>query len=126
MLRTLTIVSILLLAVACKKGNAEEGSAPSPAASSSIVVTGKRVDVTAGAEGFKPNAITLKKGEAATLVFTRTTNETCATKVVFPDLKLEKDLPLNQPVAVVVPVDQDKTYGFQCGMGMFKSKVVVQ
>jgi len=119
------LFALVPIAFACKKGEAQ----PSPAASASaspITVTGKRVDVKASGEGFVPNAITVKKGEATTLVFTRTTDDTCATKVVFPDLKLEKELPLNQPVAVELPVDKDRTLGFQCGMGMFKSKVVVQ
>jgi plastocyanin domain-containing protein len=115
----------LPLAFACKKSEANDTAAPAPAASP-ITVAGKRIDVKASGEGFTPNNVAVKKGEATTLVFTRTTNDTCATKVVFPELKLEKDLPLNQPVPVEVPVDKDRTLAFQCGMGMFKSKVVVQ
>src|SRR5690242_9413281 len=103
----IAVLTLVPVAFACKKGEAQ----PSPASSSSasatpITVNGKRVDVKASGEGFVPNAITVKKGEATTLVFTRTTDDTCATKVVFPDLKLEKELPLNQPVAVELPVDK--------------------
>jgi plastocyanin domain-containing protein len=116
-------VALFPIAIACKKGEAQPSPAP---AASPITVTGKRIDVKASGEGFTPNAITVKKGEPTTLVFTRTTDDTCATKVVFPDIKLEKDLPLNQQVAVELPVDKDRTLAFQCGMGMFKSKVVIQ
>jgi plastocyanin domain-containing protein len=107
---------------ACKK----EQSAPAPPPPAKIEVKGRRVDVTASAAGFAPKEVTVKQGEPTTLVFTRTTDETCATEVVFPDLKLEKKLPLNQPVAVEVPVDTARTLAFQCGMGMYKSKLVIQ
>jgi plastocyanin domain-containing protein len=118
----IVVVALVPIAFACKKSEAQ----PSPAPVASITVTGKRIDVKASGEGFTPNAINVKKGEATTLVFTRTTDDTCATKVVFPEIKLEKELPLNQQVAVELPVDKDRTLAFQCGMGMFKSKVVIQ
>lgn len=84
------------------------------------------VPVTADQNGFTPASITLKKGASATLRFTRTTNETCAEKVVFPELKLEKDLPLNTAVDIPVETKDARTLNFQCGMGMFKSKVVIE
>lgn len=84
-----------------------------------------QVDITASDKGFQPSSVTVKKGAPATLVFTRTTDETCATKVVFPQLSLEKDLPKGQPVAISVPTDKEQTLTFQCGMGMYKSSVVV-
>ena len=84
-----------------------------------------QVDVTANEKGFQPSTVTVKKGAPATLVFTRTTDDTCATKVVFPELSLEKDLPKNQPVAITVPTENARTLTFQCGMGMYKSSVVI-
>lgn len=124
-------LAFALLATGCDKKAEEAKPAPAasaaPAAASTLgEVKGKVVAISAGEEGFKPNDVKIAKGEETTLVFTRTTKDTCADKVVFPDLKIEKDLPLNQPVAIVVPVGEAKTYGFQCGMGMYKSKVVVQ
>lgn len=113
---------LTLALVACKKEQPTPAKPP-PAA---IDVKGRRVDVTAGAAGFAPKAVTVKKGEPTTLVFTRTTDETCATEVVFPEIKLKKDLPLNQQVAVELPVDTSRTLAFECGMGMFKSKVVIE
>ena len=83
------------------------------------------IAITADGDGFRPSAVKVKKGEPATLVFTRTTDETCATEVVFPELDVKKDLPKGQPVAVAVPTDRDRTLTFQCGMGMYKSSVVV-
>jgi plastocyanin domain-containing protein len=84
------------------------------------------IAVTADDKGFSPSSVTLKKGRPATLVFTRTTDDTCATAVVFPELNVKKDLPKGQPVAIVIPTDAERKLTFQCGMGMYKSSVVVR
>lgn len=120
-------VLLLIALVGCKRESAPS-PAPAPAAKpvASIDVKGRRVDITAGANGFQPSSIAVKQGEPTTLVFTRTTDETCATEVVFPEINLKKDLPLNQQVAVEVPAGEARTLAFQCGMGMFKSKIVIQ
>jgi plastocyanin domain-containing protein len=86
----------------------------------------QRWDIKADDKGFTPSSVTVKKGSPATLVFTRTSDATCAKDVVFPDLKMKKALPLNQPVEIEVPTDTSRTLAFTCGMGMFASSVVVQ
>ena len=100
-----------------------------PGASSSasaLVIEGRRIDIVADEKGFTPSTVNVKKGETTTLVFTRTSKNTCADAVMFPELKIDKMLPLNTAVAIIVPVDQAHTYAFQCGMGMYKSKVLVE
>ena len=86
--------------------------------------TGKLL-ITADARGFHPSSIEITKGQRTTLEFRRTTDETCATSVVFPELKIEKALPLNQTVAIELPADISSTLTFQCGMGMYHGKIVV-
>jgi len=82
--------------------------------------------IEANEKGFSPSTIAVKKGSTTRLVFTRTTADTCATEVVFPDLGVQKSLPIGKPVSFDVPADQDRTLRFACGMGMFSGKVVVK
>ena len=111
--RLLLISAIALSLAACDKkssGSAAPGT----------------VAVTADDHGFTPSSVTFKKGAPAALVFTRTTDDTCATEVVFPELNnLKKDLPKNQPVTIQIPTDKEQKLTFQCGMGMYKSSIVV-
>lgn len=99
----------------CSKKN---DSAPAP------VQTGA-VAITVDGDGFKPSSVTFKKGAPASLIFTRTVDDTCATEVVFPQLDIKKELPKNTPVTITVPTDKEQKLTFQCGMGMYKSSVVV-
>ncbi len=88
--------------------------------------TTRSVNITVNGDGFTPSEIKVQKGESTTLVFTRTSDATCAKAVAFPELGLTKALPPNQAVEVEVPVASARTLTFQCGMGMYKSKVVIQ
>jgi plastocyanin domain-containing protein len=127
---TTTTILCVLFAVGCDKKASDAPAAASDKAgaapSAPPPVTGKPIPITVGEDGFAPNEVKVAKGEQTTLVFTRTTDKTCAKDVDFPELKITKALPLNQPVAVVVPSGEARTLTFQCGMGMYKSKVVVQ
>ena len=107
----LGITALALVTPACSK------SPPAPLA-----------DVTASEHGFSPASVKLPGGGPGShmgVTFVRTTDRTCATEVVFPDLKIEQKLPLNQVVSVDLPTDSAKTLTFQCGMGMYKGAVVV-
>lgn len=84
------------------------------------------VAITADGTGFSPSSVEAKRGEKLELVFTRTSDDTCATEVVFPELSIKKDLPLKTAVSIVVPTGEARTLTFQCGMGMYKSKVLVK
>lgn len=119
---------------ACAK-HAPEGAAetssvvvPPPAAAGSqgAPAVVEPVRVTVSTKGFSPNKVTVDKGTPLSLAFMRTTDETCAKEVVFPELNLRKDLPLNEPVVIEVPTTESRTLTFQCGMAMYKSAVVVR
>jgi plastocyanin domain-containing protein len=113
------LVSVAALSAGCAKkaATSDTGGSAAPAAGA--------IAITADDKGFTPSSVTLKKGVPATLVFTRTSDDTCATEVVFPQLDVKKDLPKGTPVVINVPTDKAQTLTFQCGMGMYKSSVVV-
>jgi plastocyanin domain-containing protein len=115
LLRSFALFGLVVLAGCNKKTDA------GPAAA----VQSGTVAITVDAEGFKPSSVTFKKGAPASLVFTRTTDDTCATEVVFPQLDIKKELPKNTPITITVPTDKEQKLTFQCGMGMYKSSVVV-
>jgi plastocyanin domain-containing protein len=84
------------------------------------------IKIVVDERGYTPSTVPVAKGSPVTLEFVRTTDKTCATEVVFPDLNVDKPLPLNTAVDVPVPAGDAKTYAFACGMGMHRGKVVVQ
>jgi hypothetical protein len=124
-----TVVLALLLAsaatAACKKSSEASPAEQQPPEHASMAGH-PMTDITVGDHGFSPNHVELKKGEPAMLTFKRTSDATCAKAVVFPELGIKKPLPLNQPVTVQIPTDQARTIGFECGMGMYKSQIVVR
>ena len=76
--------------------------------------------------GFQPNAITIKKGQAAVLVMTRKTNQTCATEAIFAETGRKYDLPLNQPVRIdLTGVSPGKVH-WACGMDMEHGTVTIE
>jgi plastocyanin domain-containing protein len=119
--RLVPLIPLALSALlACQK-KADSG-APQP-----VIAKGDQViPVTADERGFTPAAVETQHGSKLTLRFTRTSDATCADKVVFPEAGIEQALPLKQPVDVIVPTDKARTLAFQCGMGMFKSSVVIR
>jgi plastocyanin domain-containing protein len=121
----LAAVALAVLAAACSKPS--EGS-PAVATGTDTPVTaaeGRRVEITASNEGYTPSTIEAKAGESLVLRFTRTTKSECLSQVVFPDLKITKDLPLNTPVEVAIKADKPGKIPFQCGMAMVKGAVHV-
>jgi hypothetical protein len=108
----------LAAALACTAAPAiAPDSAPSAAGAPTVI---------ADERGFSPAALTLTLGGPGVVVFRRTTDDTCATAVVFPELGLERELPLDRSVAVELPTTAARTLTFQCGMGMYRSRVVVR
>ena len=128
--RALTIAFIALpWALGCSKNGQEAGTTP-PAPTSVIVAANDAAasvtTVTVDRKGFTPSNITVEKGTPLSLSFVRSCDETCTKEVVFPELDVRKDLPLNQPVVIDVPTVTARTLTFQCGMAMYKSAVVVR
>jgi plastocyanin domain-containing protein len=85
----------------------------------------RRIPVEAGKRGYDPDRITASAGEKLKLVFTRTAEGECLSKVKTPEGTLV-DLPLNQPVEVAMTAPQSGELTFVCGMDMVSGVIAVQ
>jgi plastocyanin domain-containing protein len=115
----LTLAATLALS-ACKKE--PEATATSSAAASSDGSVAIKVDAT----GYHPAEASAPAGKHVKLVFTRTTDDGCGQQLVFPDLDIRKDLPLNQPVTVDVTMPASGKIAFACGMDMYRGSIVAK
>jgi RND family efflux transporter MFP subunit len=85
------------------------------------------VQVIIGPDGFSPDRVQLKSGVPAELVFTRTTDRTCATKVQIAALDVDPvDIPLQEATPVRFTPGRAGTYTFACGMDMIRGRLVVR
>lgn len=114
---------MLLTTAACERSASSTDPGQTTASASESVQV---VDITAGADGFQPNLVQATKGQDLTLRFKRNTDGTCAKDVDFPELGIKRALPLNEAVAIRIPTSEARTIKFQCGMGMYESKVVIR
>ncbi len=82
-------------------------------------------DVTVSDQGFEPSRLTLRAGVPARVTFTRTSDTTCATTVVFPSLNITRELPLRQKVTIEFTPESGEI-AFACGLNMFRGSVVAR
>lgn len=88
-----------------------------------------RIEITVTKRGFNPDSVNVPAKKPITLVFTRTTDQTCAKSVVLTlddGKKLERDLPLDKPVELAVTFPKAGKLGYACSMNMIKGIIVVQ
>ena len=84
------------------------------------------IQVSVTDTGFEPKDVHIKKGQAAVLVITRKSNNTCATEAVFAETGKKYDLPLNTPVRVDLTGASSGTLHYACGMDMEHGTVTIE
>jgi len=100
-----------------------EPSAPTPSAATPDA---HRVEIVVTEKGFEPAEVKVPRDRPVTLVFTRTTDKTCAKDVMISEGNVVKDLPLDQPVEVTLTFTTPGPVPFRCGMNMIHGTIVVQ
>ena len=131
--RSNTMIRHVALALALSLGLAacakkKEGPAAPPAARK-VSDDPHRILIAVTEKGFEPDHISVKKGEANTLVFTRETEQTCAKEVVIAMSAgdpIRRDLPLHQEVAIPVTFPSSGDLRYACGMDMVSGVISVQ
>jgi plastocyanin domain-containing protein len=118
----LAALALVAVSASCSKPS---DARPEGAGKSAPALEGRRIDITAGPDGYKPSTIDAKRGESLVLRFTRTTKSECLAKVEFPEQKISKELPLNTPVEIGIKADKEGKIPFQCGMAMIFGSINV-
>ena len=119
MLRSVIVVIALALP-AC--GKSADQAPPA------VKADATHVPITVTAKGFEPNTVSVQKGVPTTLIFTRTSDETCAKQVVIDTgvEKITRDLPLGQPVEIAATFPAAGDLRYACGMDMASGIISVR
>jgi plastocyanin domain-containing protein len=86
---------------------------------------GRKIELTVTSQGFAPTPVTVKQGEALTLVVTRKTEKTCAKELVIPSEGIHVALPLDQPVEVHLTPKKTGELRYGCAMQQMIGGVLV-
>mgnify|MGYP005847242277 CR=1 FL=1 len=76
--------------------------------------------------GYTPDVLIFEAGKPIKLNFIREETAACTEQVLFPDFQKQATLTPFKTIPVELKIDKPGEYGFQCGMGMVKGKLVVQ
>lgn len=118
--------ALIVSVAACKKDSPSHSQHGGSANEEATVAAGGTITVRVDGAGYHPARIRAAANSEITLSFLRTTDECCGQQLKIPSLSIQRDLPLNQAVAVAVRVPANGQLGFTCGMDMYRGSVMVQ
>jgi plastocyanin domain-containing protein len=75
---------------------------------------------------YQPAHISLLEDKPLTINFIRKDASPCAATVLFPDLEISADLPVNKKFSVQLPAMKKGEYAFYCQMKMYSGTIVVK
>jgi len=75
---------------------------------------------------YQPANISIAENKPVTLTFIRKDASPCAGTVLFPELEMSGELPLNKPFVVSLPAMTKGQYAFHCQMKMYSGNIVVE
>lgn len=128
LLKKLSIVPVLLsfgILVGCSSHEMEMDTVTAPTVDVVADSSGKPIRIEVASNGYNPKNIGVKKGQKVALEFHRADGDNCGEKLVFPELKIEKDLPVGEKVLVEITPTKTGDLKFTCGMDMFRGKLIV-
>ena len=74
---------------------------------------------------YQPSSIQVPANREVKLSFLREDDTACAATLVFNDLDIAVQLPLNKSVEIVIPPQKAGEINFTCQMGMYRGKLIV-
>lgn len=75
---------------------------------------------------YQPSHIKLPANQAHTLKFLRIDPTPCASSVIFSNIEVNADLPVDSIVKVDLPALEKGSYEFACQMRMYKGLLIVE
>jgi plastocyanin domain-containing protein len=75
---------------------------------------------------YQPAHIKVLAEQPVQMAFLRKDASPCAESVIFPDLDLSYELPVNQPVMINLPPLKPGQYEFHCQMKMYRGQLRVE
>ena len=82
------------------------------------------IELSVTEKGFEPNKIDVTPDKPVQLNITRKTDDTCATSIQIPSMKIKKELPLNKTVSINLGQLNKGEIRFGCGMNMMDSGMI--
>lgn len=76
--------------------------------------------------GYTPDVLVVKAGKPVRLKFNRQETASCSEMVLFPDFDRSAHLPTGETVTVEFTPQKPGEYEFQCQMGMFRGRLLVE
>ena len=76
--------------------------------------------------GYTPDVLIFQAGKPIKLNFIREETASCTEEVVFSDFNKRATLTPFKTISIELNINKSGEYGFQCGMGMVKGKLIVQ
>ena len=84
------------------------------------------IDILVEGGTYTPARIEVEAGKELTLRFLRKDASPCAEKVVFDDLGINVDLPIDKPTDIVITPVAAGEYSFTCQMRMYQGSLVAK
>lgn len=90
-----------------------------------LKATADEIEITVDNGVYSPARIEVKKGKTIKLTFLRKDPSPCAEKVLFDELGVSLDLPVNKKVSLTLKPEQAGEYSFTCQMKMYQGTLIV-
>jgi plastocyanin domain-containing protein len=110
-LKTLAMAVLVMLVAGC---------------SSPVAARVQRVKIEVTEKGFVPETVTVQSGRPVTLLVTRRTEATCATRLVLKTHGIDEKLPLGKTVAITFRPERAGTLTYACPMDMIHGTILVR
>jgi len=85
----------------------------------SVKVSSNEVEIVVDNGVYSPSNIELSLGQSIKLKFLRKDPSPCAEKVIFDDLGVSLDLPINKEAGITIKPEKSGDYVFNCQMKMY-------